>query len=131
MPSEKSTVPQAYVQWNQLRQKDVNNTKPFQRRRTTSLSCTDIQRHTNKTISSLSVNSYDLCLGSNGDYYFEWDQYQRLFDPLDKVLITRAPPPEIKPAWQKKEGETDPETMHLDGQLSSWKMIRFSWTHHL
>ena len=47
-------------------------------------------------------------LGSNGDSYFEWDQHQWLFDLLDKVLITRAPPPEIKPAWQKKEDETEP-----------------------
>lgn len=51
--------------------------------------------------------------GSNGDYYFgflfvnDWDTYQRLFDPLNRVLITWTPAPEIKPSFAKVEGEKD------------------------
>ena len=51
--------------------------------------------------------------GPNGDYYFGfifisgWEQNQRLFDPLDKVLITWTPPPEIP--FEKSQGEKDPK----------------------
>ena len=49
-----------------------------------------------------------------GDYYFgflfvqDWEYYQRLFQPLDKILITWTPAPEIKPSSMKEEGEKDP-----------------------
>ena len=125
MPSKKTPKPQAYVQWNQLREKDVNNTKPFQPRR----GFHDFENFTvmhgyseayeqehifalSKQLRSLHINMAVLQPpGSKGDYYFgflfmnEWYQYQRLFDPLDKVLITWAPPQEIKPAWQKEKGK--------------------------
>ena len=156
MPSTKFPKSQAYVQWKQLREKDVSNPKPFQRRRSLhdfddiavmheyseayerehvlalskQLRTYDESPVTLDGTASLKDETYDEGLataaellpihmavlkppGSNGDYYLEflfvtdWDTYQRLFDPLDKFLITWIPAPEIMPSFAKVEGEKD------------------------
>ena len=138
MPSNSRPKPQARVQWDQLREKDINNTEPFQPRRgfhnfddfivMHGYSEAYEQEHVfvlSKQLRDLPVNMAVLQPPvSSGDYYFaflfvnDWETYQRLFDPHHRLLVTWTPAPEIKPNLMKEEGEKDP-----DDKPAEWTAI--------
>lgn len=120
---KKRLKPQGYVQWNQLREKNINNTKPFERRRglhnfdnfTIIHGYSEAYKHKHifelsKQYRALPVNMAVLKpQGSDRKYYFVFLSvtdlmiYAQVSDLPDKILITWTPPPEIKPAFEKKE----------------------------
>ena len=128
MPSKNQPKPQARVQWHQLREKDIKNTKPFQRRQgfhnfeDFTVMHGYSEAYEQEHIFLLSKRLRDLPVkmavlqpsGSSGDYYFaflfvnDWEMYQRLFDPHDRFLVTWTPAPEFKPSLMKEEGDKDP-----------------------
>ena len=118
MPSKKMTRPQGKVQWNMFRERDLYNIQPFERRRgykdfedfTVMHGYSEAFQKQNVFDLSKQLRSMRVSMavlrppGSNDDYSFgfltisDWDQYQQLFDPLDPIMITWTPPPEIKEA---------------------------------